>query len=313
MGLSLGACAYLMPQNLGYDSRIVSVQTLPLFNQRRLYTDPGAKNWKGNWILRRKRLDLIDSQFRQIRPDLLILQSLMFKKGSDAENDQSLLDSGALSGYTWQKTDLNEYDDTWEVESMAVASNAMFQTSADSEIPWKKLWTMGRKSYLSGFKVSLEGSPVLIMNIDLKYSIARQERWYRFVSHRILETQKETGICPQRTILAGHFGGSEGQSDYTEMLRLLSLKDTAHGFCENESACYTDSSENDLYLLTKGDRRPGRSIRILVHQQTLIYTATRNFDKITSQFQIASGETLSALPPSPFFGWLTTIRLPRCQ
>lgn len=303
-----------MSQSVGYDSRIVSIQTLPLYNQRHLFADPGAKNWKGNWVLRRKRLDLIDSQFRQIRPDLLILQSLMFKKGSDAENDQSLLDSGALSGYNWQKVDLHEYDDTWEVESMAVASNAMFQIPGEkAEIPWKKLWTMGRNSYLSGFKVVLEGSPVLVMNIDLKHSIASQERWYRFVSQRILETQKETGICGQRTILAGHFGGSEGQPDYINMIKALSLRDTAHGFCEKESSCYTDSSENDLYLLTKGDKRPSRSIRILVHKEALVYTATRNFDKISSRFEISAEETLSALPPSPYFGWLSTIRLPRCH
>ncbi|MCB9229272.1 MAG: hypothetical protein H6618_06645 [Deltaproteobacteria bacterium] len=313
---SVQSCTFLsdfLPQKTGYDRHRVMVQTLNLFNQRSATDHSDLLFMKGNWLFRRQRINEIDGWFRQIYPpDLLIFQEVMKRQGSLYESDRHLLGSGALSGYKWQTVNLTEYEDTGEQETMAVATS--LAAAADSEEGPKPLfWNIAPDSYLVAFQVLLEKQPFMVVNIDLKDGPAAQGSYYHSVRDRIREALRIFGLCSERMIIAGYFGGSENQDDYQDMLSALSLRDTAIGFCWQEADCYTeDSSGNPLFLKVQGDVRPKRNIRILVHQMTHVYTAGRNFDRAVPWLAGSEMETTPFVPPAPYAGWQASIRLPLC-
>ena len=310
----VGACnhlAGLLPKKIGhYDSRQVSVQTLGLFNQRRAIDPSDRLSWKGNWLFRRERLARIDEAFRQIRPEILVLQGLMSRQESPFEDDQALLSSGALSGYHWQRVHVDEHEDSGELESIAMATGLIVGDSEDKQ-PGPLLWRMDNSGYLAIFRVIIEGQGVMVVNPELEVDMARQGLWFRFISERIEGARLRFAVCKERVLVAGRFGGSEAQADYLALLRDHELKDTADGFCEQESDCYTDNSENPLFLKSRGDIRPGRSVRILSHKRAHVYSSGRNFDTSGSE-RVPGGGGLTKGPPVPFAGWLSVLRLPKC-
>jgi hypothetical protein len=77
-----------------YDERSFSILNLNLFNQRTPST-LSRKNWKGDWLFRRERLELIDEQLRISRPDIVVFQELLTRRGSPSESDINILNFGA--------------------------------------------------------------------------------------------------------------------------------------------------------------------------------------------------------------------------
>jgi len=307
---ALWSCSHFFRQASRYDSRKISIQVLPLFNQRKFLPDQAGQTWKGDWAFRRERLELIDQQIRQIRPDLLIFQNLMAKKESASDSDRAIFSAGSLLGYHWQSVDLDEFPDTLEVESMGMVSD--FPLPKSPQEGYRRFWKMGEDSYLAAFRTELEGHGVAVFNLELSQELGQQERWYYFIKDRISETLKDYGLCSRRAIVGGSFGGNEAQKDYRYLLSSLQLTDSSIGFCEQESDCYTDSSENELFLKTEGDLRPGRSIRVLLHQGSLIYSGGRNFDQASRKSRFAGSLAMKSIPPTRYYGWLTVARLARC-
>ena len=109
------------------------------------------KAWKGDWIFRRDRLELVDQGLRNSKPDLLLLQEALARVGSAAESDLAILSAGAIADYDWRQLKVEEYPDTQEVESMAVAAappcgwstptSARCGPSARAAISWPRRWT----------------------------------------------------------------------------------------------------------------------------------------------------------------------------
>lgn len=115
-----GCVASLFGRTAGYDSRPISVQTVSIFNQR-TPSRLAKKSWKGDWIFRRDRLDMIDDELRRTKPDIIAIQETLAKRGSSAENDRLILKAGALADYEWREATVDEFADTQETQTQAVA------------------------------------------------------------------------------------------------------------------------------------------------------------------------------------------------
>lgn len=115
-----GCISTLFSRSAGYDSRPLTVQTVSFFNQR-TPSRLAKKSWKGDWIFRRDRLDMIDEELRRTKPDILAIQETLAKRGSSAENDRLILKAGALADYEWREATVDEFADTQETQSQAVA------------------------------------------------------------------------------------------------------------------------------------------------------------------------------------------------
>ena len=120
IALITGCQTFKGAQDAGFDQRFISIQSVSLFNQRSL-SHASAEQWKGDWVFRRHRLDLIDKQLRFTRPDLVVFQELMERSGSYADSDRNILAEGALRNYEWDLNDLVDYEDTQEVQYHATA------------------------------------------------------------------------------------------------------------------------------------------------------------------------------------------------
>ena len=291
-----------------FDSRKVAIQSLSLYHQRELTID--SIKFKGNWEIRRERLGIIDGTLRRIKPDLLLLQEVLTK--GPTESDQLILRAGALMGYDLQAVDYKEYKDTHEIESLAVASSIpIYKDPYEDER--KKMWVLGSQSYVGAFIISLEGQEIAVFNVKIAEKDANQGIWFSYLSDRIREYLEINQICPKRIAVAGLFENSINQKEYSLFLKHLKLVDSSLGFCEQESQCYTATSENPLYQLTRGDVRPSRVTRILVPESAIVYSGGRNFDHLDWSVSYEKPGKSREMAPTQFYGWVSSVRFARCS
>lgn len=306
-----GCITQLFDRSGGFDSRPVTVQTVSFFNQRspsRL----AKKSWKGDWIFRRDRLELIDQELRNIKPDLLVIQDVLAKDGSGAESDYKILKAGALSDYDWRMSKVETYEDTREYQSMAVAIGpaSLFEPPADGE---REFWAMGSGGYLMTTTVRYEEQEFLIFNVQMPPHNDNDYLWYSFVQDRIRERVLKAKTCLKRVIVAGFLPGDEGARRYTDFMGKLQLKDAASGFCQIANRCFTATPTNDVYLATVGDESPTRTDKIYFHQTALVYASARNFEESDANNRYVRDFGLTRLWPTQRFGWSANARLARCS
>lgn len=311
LSMFLGSCVpVLFFQEPRYDNRKITIQNLSLFNQREAPLN--KKNWKGDWIFRRERLASIDKTLRAAKPDVLILQEVMAKQESPYDSDQYILGAGALLGYDWQNVQIETYQDTHEVESLSVVSGLpVYKDPYEDER--KKMWTLGKGSYLGAFIVTMENQELAIFNLKISELVAGQQIWYRYVVDRVKEYINRYKLCSKRIVIAGNFESPINQQDYQSMLQELQLSDSSLGFCEQESNCYTQTTENSIFRLTRGDSRSQRSSRILTHKSALVYSSNRNFNTLNWEQQFTSLFSDRKISPTQNYGWISSIRFGRCQ
>ena len=311
--LSLAFCSCiptLLFQESAYDTSKITFQTLSIFNQR----EAPAKNshWKGNWIFRRERLASIDQILRGAKPDILVLQEVMAKQNSPYDSDQYILGAGALLGYDWQSVQIETYQDTHEVESLSVVSGLpVYKDPYEDER--KRMWSLGHGSFLGAFIVTMESQEIAIFNLKISEQVAGQGIWYQYIIDRVKEYISRYKLCPKRIVIAGSFESPVNQQDYQTMLEELQLSDSSLGFCEQESNCYTQTTENPIFRLTKGDARPRRASRILTHKSSLVYSSNRNFNSFNWQQQFTDFFTDRKVNPTQNYGWISSIRFGRCK
>lgn len=296
-----------------YDNRKLTIQSLSLFNQR-AQPVTSSLSWKGDWLFRRERLELIDQELKAAKPDLLILRELLVREGSPYDADAAILGAGALRGYEWQSVDTQVYEDSHERESMALVSGLPVRVRPQ-DASLKQLWRLGKASDLSAFVVSLEGESIAVFNLNISEQLANQGLWFGVIGSKIKEFLDSTGICSKRMVLAGYFGdtSSASQPDYLKMLEALQLADTAWGFCEHESLCYTGDVDNALYTATVADPSPERGERILLHRSALVYSSQRNMLSRNKQPLYASPYHLSSLAPTDSYGWISSVLFASCR
>lgn len=309
-GLATACIRDLFHETAGFDSRPLAIQTLSLFNQRpanRL----GKKSWKGDWIFRRDRLDLIDLELRNRKPDILFLQQVMDKLGSAVESDRAILGAGVLSDYEWRQQKVEEYGDSDEAESLAIAvsSPAKFLLLHPEQ---KETWMLGLKGYASAQTLEFEDQPLTLFNVQMPAKDNGSSIWYSFLQERIAEKIKHDHLCAKRLIVAGFLPGDEKSRQMSTFLQKLQLKDVATGFCQLANNCYTATPTNELFVATVGDEAPSRTDKILLHRSAYVYASARSFEEADPSSRYAREFGLTRLWPTERFGWFAQVRLSRC-
>lgn len=309
--LSPLACVGLFDFGSGYDKRALTIETVSLFNQRQP-SRLSKKSWVGDWILRRSRLELIDTEIKNLKPDVLMLQEIMAKRGSTAESDQAILAAGSLANYDWRLDLVEDYLDTLEQEYLGFAL-AFPQKFSQLDGDKRQIWNMGAGGYLSVATFEYEGQPIDIFNVRLPEKSEGYQIWYSFLEERIIERLRFFRHCPKRVIVSGLMPGSEENPRYLSLLQSARLKDTAVGFCQIPSRCYTATPTNELFMATEGEKSPVRTDRILVSESAYVYNSGRVFDDPDPSPRYGKDLGISQLWPTQRFGWMAQVRLARCS
>lgn len=304
--LALNGCAAgFLSRNSVFDQKKISIQTLSLFSQEENPRSPNAP-WHGDWIFRRERLTLVDRELRKNKADLLIMQNELTRKGNPYDSDRNILLAGALIGYQWYDIGIKESQDTEEVESLSLATNLPLRI--DMRTKATQVWDLSSGGHLALNTVNLEGQPILVFNIDMNDEPEN--------IHKLAEVlngfKDEPPLCAKRMIIAGSFAGEESDGRYLRFKEAFNLVDTSQGICEEERVCDTSSSTNDIMRVTRGDLRPMRTDRILVHRSALIYQSGLNFNRTTKDSDRFTNYGLQKIWPTQRYGWMADIRLARC-
>lgn len=317
---ALSSCVDSMLKNSAqYDSRRFTVQLLSLFNQR---VDGKVQSWKGNWLFRRERLNILDRGLKDSKSDLIIFQDVMGKQQNPFDFDRAILGVGSLKDYEWQMAKVFDYKDTFESEYAAVVTGLPLRFPPQPQIDRKQMWRIGRDGYLSIFSARNEGQDILIFNIKIPDQSANHKRVFSLLKAKARLLLKDHRYCKRRVIFAGYFPGQLDDESYMNFTREFNLVDASNGFCERESDCYTATPLNDLYRFSHGDVRPRRSDRILLHKSTIVYTSERNFHK--ESLPDSLGRKLKSVADDEFAfetkawatdraGWITRLRFARCD
>lgn len=295
----------------GFDQKIVTIQTLGLFDQRKT-SRLSRRSWRGDWIFRRDRLELIDEGLRNLKPDILLFQELTEKVGNTAESDQNILGAGALMDYAWEKHEVSRYPDTQEIESLATAIGLPNKFVPRDSVE-RDVWVLGTGGYLMASTINVEDEPVIVFNVKMPVQSDTGYIWYSFIKERIWEKLSSRKHCFKRVVVGGLLPGDEGAQRYAEFVRSLQLRDVSAGFCQISSRCYTATPTNDIYMASVGDESPSRIDKIFLHQSALIYTSSRNFAENDPNNRYAREFGLSRLFSSQRFGWVTQARFARCS
>ena len=311
-GILLAGCqTWNVVRESSFDQRFINIQTVSLFNQR-ASSHATSEPWRGDWLFRRHRLDLIDRQLRYTRPDLVVFQELMERAGSYADSDRNILAEGALRNYEWDPIDVVDYDDTQEVQynTTAVALPLSFSMVPDD---MKKFWSLGDDGYMTVSCIELENKPVLLMNVQMPSSMDQAQIWYQSVAEQIRQIWKTTPFCPERTIIAGYLPNQGVTSPLRKLLMELRFKDSSQGFCELASDCYSATPLNELFSAISDNSPPGQVDRILVHRSALVSQAMINFNKPEELPVMEKKYGLTSLWPTVRFGWNATVKLAGCR
>lgn len=308
----LGACVMLgfQPPDR-YDDRSFSILNLNLFHQR-IPSTMSNRNWRGDWLFRRERLELVDEQLRVSRPDIVVLQEVLAKRGSPSESDINILSYGALEGYEWDADSLTFYRDTQEVQYQAVAVGLPVKLAGTETALNKSFWPIGMDGFMSYSLLELDQRPVLIVNLTMPGSGQKVDYWYKYVRNEIRDLLAQLKLCRQRLIVSGFVPGSLVWAGYADFLNEFELKDTSSGFCEAASDCLTSSTQNELFMATSQGQSPSHSERILVHRDAIVSSSSVVLNKMRDQSVYASLYGLQRLWPSRVFGWLAEVRLAQC-
>ena len=308
--LSLGGCALIGSGGYSrYDERSVSVLTVSLFNQRTPSKLVKA-SWKGDWLFRRERLELVDRGLLEIRPDLLVFQQLMSRRGSPSESDQSILSYGSLDGYQWDLSLSRFYEDTQEEQFFALAMGLPIIASEAEPSTTGKLGIDGSYSINN---VKLQKQDIWVVNVEMPTSAKSVDAWYKVLQKKLSEFQNSHNICSKRLLVAGYLPGRVSWPFYQDFLKYFELKDTSTGFCEVANDCATGTPMNELFLGTSEGKSGTQVDRIFAHQQAVVYSSKVALNGRGDGSLRSQNYGLEYLWPSRRFAWNSIVRLPRCN
>lgn len=306
------ACAWLGIQpGLRFDERSFSVMNVNLFDQR-VPSSLSKKNWKGDWLFRRERLELVDEQLRVTRPDIVVFQEMLTRRDSPSESDINILSAGALEGYQWDADPIQSFEDTQEMQYNSVAVGLPIKLQ-ETEALTKNYWPVGSEGYMTYSLLELDRKPILLVNLSMPKTAQKADYWYRFVRVEVRELLTRLRVCEQRLVVSGHMPGGSVWPGYSDFLKEFNLKDTASGFCEAASDCLTTSTQNDLFMATSQGQAPAHSERILVHEDALILSSNTVLQKMREKTVYGPTYGIHRLWASPDFGWQAQLRLPQCK
>ncbi len=312
LSLVLSSCALFgLKPSSRYDDRSFTLLNLNLFNQR-IPSSLAQKNWKGDWLFRRERLEFVDEQLKVLRPDIVVFQQLLTRRGSPSESDVNILSHGALEGYEWDADPVTDYRDTQEIEYQAAAVGLPIKL-ANGDLLEKRYWAVGLDGYVSYSLLELDQKPFLLVNLTMPSSSQKVDHWYKFVREEIKKLLLSFGLCKNRLIVSGYIPGGLVWEGYTDLLNEFELKDTSQGFCEAALDCLTTSQQNDIFMATSQGQSPSHSDRTLVHQGAIISYSSVVMKDMKPKISNGEGYGLQRLWAARSYGWLSNIRLQQCD
>ncbi len=302
-------------QDRVYELHPVTVAMLENFNQ----TAPsrsGTKNWLGDWIFRRDRLELIDKNLRNVKPDIFVLQNAVEKYQSFAESDVNILLAGSLRDYVSMRMEALKIDLTNETSGVGfiVAPPLKFLPTA---IAARKSWKLSMDGFLAVVDISDGTDVTTLFSLQMPKKNDEAELWFDFSAQKILEYFAHPGIeksaCAEKAIIAGHISSESDQKNYEKFLSRIGFKDTSTGFCENAGKCQTATSLNELFMVTHVDDAPAQLDRIMVHRSAIVYSSARAFTEGLETEKYKEEYGLNRLLPSTHYGWTSQVRLKKCK
>lgn len=305
----IGACSHLGWQaSQRYDDRSLSILTVNLFDQR-LSPPHTSQSWRADWLLRRNRLELIDQSFRSTRPDLILFQDMLAKRGSQSDSDRSILAHGALHGFEWNSRLARSFDDTHEDSFLSVATSLPLRI--DRAYPGQSM-PLGKNGFVSFTKVHLENQAILVVNVEMPGKSIQADRWYKILKELIAQELTELNLCHNRLVIGGFLPGHSSWPGYQNLLDSFDLQDSSTGFCELASDCLTADAMNEIYMHTSDGELGSRPDRILIHRSAIVMNSQRAMTDLTSPSRYASRYGLERLWPTRRFAWFSQVRLAKC-
>lgn len=307
----ISACSHLpFYRDTQLDRRPTSLLLLNLYDQR---SGPIASDykWKGDWLFRRERLGLVDRSLRVSKPDIVVFQDLIAKRGSPSDSDKNILSTGALEGYEWQLVEERLFEDTGELSFHGFATSLPLRLLAT---PGQKFWPIGVDGGLSLAKIDVDGQSLLIFSLKMPKQSVQLDKWYQLVMDRVLTEQKLHDVCSDRLVMVGYMPGQPSWQDFQNLLSTLNLSDSATNFCQLTKDCFTESTENEIYASSVNIPTNSRSMRVFWPKSAQIIDSRRLLDDMkvkASERSKRYGNDI--LEPTQQYGWLSQARLLQCE
>jgi len=309
--VSVACVTRVLGEFAGLDTSTITIQTASLFNQK-VPSRIGTRNWNGDWIFRRDRLVAFDRALRNIKPDILLLQEVLAKRGAFAEVDRNILMSGALEDFGWTDRVAQEFDDMQEVQTMAVVTAPSVPVLAKPNPEVRDFWLIGNDGFLMATIVEIDDQPVVVFNVQMPQQLGQKYLWYTFLEERIAEWLKIAKTCNKRVIVGGYLPGDQDSKRFNDMMVRIGLRDSSAGFCEVASNCHTATPLNEMFLATVGDETPSQPDRVLVPQSASVLASGRNLLENEAENRWTKDFGLTRMWPTQRFGWRAAVRLARC-
>ena len=141
-----------------------TIQTLSLFNQRTDVLEGTQKTWKGDWLFRRKRSQLVDDAINKKSPNIIFFQEMM-EKSSKSDSDATILGYSSLAYHQPFFFPYKKYKETGEKESAAIYIR-MGNHNIESETQ-NPIIALENNGYVSFQKILLNNVPFYLINIKM--------------------------------------------------------------------------------------------------------------------------------------------------
>lgn len=289
--------------NPSRSSQTITILSFNLYHQQQL--ESGGPPVRLNWILRRERLQALDLYLEEAQPEVVLLQQMMRRTGSVKDSDAEILQANGLKNYESSRVATHQFEAVEEAGHMAVYATGRVEALQAQPV------RLAEDLQLAAFRVDVGREPVLVVQLDTNRMQVDSISWST-INSSIVSWQRESGICPERTVLAGALGALP----FRILSRLeseSSWKDSSEGFCQKTHSCTTATSENDLFLFIYGNRGSARVDRLLTHSTAVSINAGRILDSPLDTPKSLLPDRLSRLWPSTRFGWRAKLRLETCR
>ena len=309
---ALHSCASFSPllKKKSWDNKVLTVETLSLFNQKIPTMENYKSSWEGDWLLRRKRLALLDKLLANNLPNIIFFQEMLYKNATDS--DAAILESSSLAYYKSFPVSIKEDPETDEEEFSSIYVR-LEDLPPDAIKATKKVWKLEDSSYLIFQKLIVNRKPLYLFNVNIPYENKDPEKFFVFLRNKIEESIMAQEDCLNHIIVAGYFG-SEKLQDLNLMMRFLGLIDTASGFCSEGQMCDTQNPSNPIFNSSSLENKFIRTDRIFVHKSTRIENAGITYSEHTPSLSSFKAKyQLHSIAPSLRYGWQTKIKFARCS
>ena len=307
----LGGCVSFF-EGGKWDERGVSLFYASLYNQKNQGYD--YKSWSGDWFFRRERLFAVDAFLRDRKPDLVIFQEALARKGDLLDSDEKILGRGGLSGYEWGRNEVAFYEDTHELEYHLVASGLPLQPVS---LPPSagRYWPLAGGGHLSFFLMELFGNQIPIFQVEIRGDRGHEALALSFVSETVLSVLSKYQFCPYRMLLVGRMPFARDSEAFAAFLETLSLKEALESPCETASECETGSMDNELFARGRYLEDGLESVmmdRVLVHKEALVLESSMELKEPIEDNSFEADYGLKKVWPLERYGLYSHFKLSQC-